>query len=280
MKRILIPTDYSSTAENAVKIALQIAKREDANIYLVHVAPFNFSTVLELNKEQLDNPLDSEVMEIFMNKELLKMNDYLKGLKTYVKIEKIVEIGVPNEVINSKIKELNIDLVVMGTHGASGLREYFIGSNAEKVVRYATCPVLTVKHEISLEETKHIIFGTDLLDVNENVIQPLKQLQDIFRAELTIIRVNTPNTFQKDGVIKVLKDKLFQRYLFNNTTFESYNDFSVEAGLRNAATDKGASIIALATHGRKGLSHLIAGSLAEDLTNHTTKAIWTNHLKI
>jgi nucleotide-binding universal stress UspA family protein len=242
--------------------------------------PFNFSTVLKMNKEQLDNPFDSDVMEILMDRGKLEMTQYLKGFETPIKIERILDIGIPSEVIISKIKELEIDLVVMGTHGSSGLREFFIGSNAEKVVRKAPCPVLTVKHEISLEETRKIIFGTDLLDVTENVIQPLKQLQDIFRAEIIIIRVNTPNTFQRDAVIRVLKEKLFQRYLFNNTTFESYNDFSVEAGLRNAASSKGAGIIALATHGRKGLSHLVAGSLAEDLTNHTTKAIWTNHLKI
>jgi nucleotide-binding universal stress UspA family protein len=278
MKKILVPTDFSPTAEHAMHLALEIANKENATIYLLHVLGFDFTSAIELDNLFPDSPFEKEALDHFVNDGNNKMVEYLKNLKLQqANIEQVIDIGVPSDIIIEKIKELDIDLVVMGTHGSSGLKEFFIGSNAEKVVRYAQCPVITVKHKTSIKEINKIAFGSDLIEISEKVMEKLKQLQNVFDADIAVVRINTPNNFERDVVIKVLSEKILKRFLFKKVTIHIFNDYTIEQGLLNFADEIGAGMIALATHGRKGLGHIVAGSIAEDITNHATKAVWTNH---
>ncbi len=280
MKNILVPTDFSPTAEHAVQLALEIAKKENINVYLLHVLGFNFDSALELDKLFPESPFGKEALEHFMKGGYDKLTDYIKEPKSnYDNIKKVVEIGVPSDIIIEKIKELDIDLVVMGTHGATGMKEFFLGSNAEKVVRYADCPVITVKHKIQISEVKKIVFGSDLLELSDRVIEKLKELQSLFQAEVNIVRVNTPNNFERDIVLEPLKQNLLSKINLDNLTIQTYNDQTIENGLRHYAQQNEAQMIAIATHGRKGFDYFVAGSIAEDITNHTTKMVWTYHFQ-
>ena len=145
MKRILIPTDFSDHAEYALKVAAQIAKKNNGEIFLLHM--------LEL-PHQAGDSLSSghnipELM-FFKNKaietlEELMDADYLKGIE----VSEIVTFEKTFEGIINITKKNDIDLVVMGSHGASGFQELFIGSNTEKVVRFSDIPVLVVKKEMN-----------------------------------------------------------------------------------------------------------------------------------
>ena len=129
-----------------------------------------------------------------------------------------------------------------------------------------------------MEDIKKIVFGSDLINVSDHVITKLKELQKLFNAHLTIVRVNTPDNFERDEVIKQIEDRIALRLDPNKVTIRNYNDISPEKGLRHYADEHNVDMIALGTHGRKGLRHFIAGSIAEDLMNHTSKAVWTSHL--
>lgn len=186
--------------------------------------------------------------------------------------------GGPAAMIAGYIKEKQIQLVVMGTKGASGLKELLIGSTAEKVVRSATCPVITVRVEVSPRAIRNIVVPNSLEPDQELLVTKLKQLQDMLKATLHIVWINTPANFTPDNITTVRLKDFARRYMLTNYTLNVYNDIEEKTGVINFAKYKEADMIAMGTHGRKGISHLLTGSIAEDVVNHVQIPIWTTHL--
>ncbi|MFQ5863317.1 MAG: universal stress protein [Candidatus Brocadiales bacterium] len=141
IKKVLCPVDYSVCSQDAFKYAAHIARIESAKMYLVHVVDirsFGHESTLDLD---VPKPGEDAIKRI--KEELVKKAaDEVEG----VDIEPIVIVGVPVKDILSVAKEKEVDLIVMGTHGRTGLSHVIVGSVAENVVRKAPCPVLTVRH--------------------------------------------------------------------------------------------------------------------------------------
>lgn len=199
----------------------------------------------------------------------------LEGLQ----IETKVKVGSPYESISQAISDDKADLLIMGTKGASGLEEIFIGSNTEKVVRHAKCPVITVKNKISLEAIRSIIFATDLGENQHRLISKLKEIQKILNAELHLLKVNTPSHFYTNRQLEEEFDKFIEVHELENFTTNVYNEATEEDGILYFAEEVGACMIAIGTHGRTGLLHLLSGSIAEDLVNHADIPVWTLSMK-
>ncbi|MBT7242752.1 MAG: universal stress protein, partial [Flavobacteriaceae bacterium] len=128
MKRILVPTDFSKQAENALKVAAQMAKKNGSEIYVLN------SIELPSNSESTGAMPESLFFIKLAEKhfeELLK-KPYLEDLLIH---EAIIGHGEIYNDVSEVVKEKNIDLIIMGSHGINGFMEMFIGSNTEKVVR-------------------------------------------------------------------------------------------------------------------------------------------------
>jgi hypothetical protein len=177
--------------------------------------------------------------------------------------------------IRQQIDLQKYDLVVMGTHGATGLKEYFVGSNTEKIVRFSTVPVFSIRKSIVVEKVKNMVFATTL-DLNQNdLIKKVTQLQEFFSAMLHILVVNTPNNFRRDKELREALENYALHYKLSNYTLNMRNDAFEMDGILSFALETKSDIIAMATHGHRGLFHLLAGSIAEDVVNHGTCPIWT-----
>ena len=183
--------------------------------------------------------------------------------------------GNPFTNISDEITHNNTDLVIMGTRGSGSLDEVILGSNAERVVRHANCPVICVKSETNYSEIKNIAFATGLLEDNPLLIQKVKQIQELFKAKLHIVSVNTPNHFRRDKITHKKMNDLVTKYMLKDFTTNIYNDFTEEEGIIYFAEELSADMIAIGTHGRTGLAHLLGGSIAEDIVNHSKRPIWT-----
>ena len=143
MKKILVPCDFSKPAINAFKFALDIAERSGGTVILVHVIelPVMHDTVLMpvlSFEEQLLKELKEKAVAQF--KKIIEKNK-----RERVKIFFHVEFGPISRRLLEMIVAQSADVVIMGSHGASGLREYFIGSIAEKIIRKSLCPYLLLK---------------------------------------------------------------------------------------------------------------------------------------
>lgn len=277
MQTILVPTDFSEEATNALDVAYDLAKKNNASLRLLHIieAPGagHFNTMGDVTTV---DPMDN----IYMVQMLNTMKKKLEKLATSAKYQGVgmnyeVAIGNPFNSIAREIADHNVDLVVMGSKGSSGIEETLIGSNTEKVVRRSKCPVLTVKNKIDITGTKDIVFASDFRDRQENVIYALKKFQKVFDARLHLVKINTPNNFASDREILPLMKEFAQKHQLENASFHIYNDSVEEDGIIYFADSVEADVIALATHGRSGLMHLLSGSIAEDIVNHAKRPVWT-----
>lgn len=288
MKKILVPTDFSEQAGYALDFAYQIALKSTAEIILVNVIDYpGLSSVWSGGMNVIggaEPPLDN-LDESFINNLLDRSKDEMKSMVKKlnhgnVKISQMVEVGNPYFVIAEKIAQEDINLVIMGTKGATGLEEVLIGSNTERVVRHAKCPVITLKKKRDFTKIHNIAFASNFEGDQAHVVEELFKLQHIFNAKLHLVKINTPNNFESNRtILKGMKD-FVDKYEIKNYSLNIYNDYVEEDGIIYFCEDIGADMIALATHGRTGLMHLLSGSIAEDIVNHAKRPVWTCRLKI
>ncbi|WP_196885575.1 universal stress protein [Aureivirga sp. CE67] len=273
MKRILVPVDFSEQATNAAKVAAKIAKKTGSEIYLLHmfelpsdvIDPTNFTT-------GETGPLKVMFMKKIHEKfEQFKKSDFFEGIN----VVESVQFHKTFEGIIDASKEHEIDLVIMGSQGASGLEEFFIGSNTEKVVRNSDVPVLVIKDHNEDFEIKNIVFASDFTKENKKTFDKLLDFVSIFDSKIHLLKVNTPYNFETTRESNYTMDAFIKEYDLKNYSINIYNDNSIERGILNFTNEVDADVIALNTHGRSGLSHLFNGSITEDLTNHSIKPVIT-----
>jgi len=270
MKRILVPTDFSPQAENALKVAVQIAQKNDSEIYLLH----SLEMPLHLGTSGGSGSLPESLYFIKLaenNFEELLEKEYLQG----VKIKEAIGHAEIYEDIAEAASKHNIDLVIMGSHGASGFKEMFIGSNTEKVVRTSKPPVLVIKNNHPEFQIDNFVFATDFTSENKDSFKKAKRFAEVIGAKLHLLLVNTPNDFKSTSESKLLMSNFVKDVDIEDYSLNVYNDTSVEKGILNYANDIGAQLIGMSTHGRKGLSHFFNGSISEDLVNHANMPVIT-----
>ncbi|WP_026754047.1 universal stress protein [Sediminibacter sp. Hel_I_10] len=271
MKKILVPTDFSKEAENALKVASKIAKMHQSEIYLLHLLEIPL-TETDAVTATADVPEVMFFMKMAHQRfEDLMSSDYLSGIKVH-------EIVKPDGAFNGIAdisKEHGADLIVMGSHGASGFHEMFVGSNAEKVVRSSDIPVLVIKDEHDDFSVNDIVFASDFNNDNKETYRQATEVATSFGAKLHLLMVNTPNTFSTTKKAHERIHDFIKDYPFENYTISIYNDDSVEKGILNFSADVNADLIGISTHGRQGIAHFFNGSISEDLVNHSRRPVMT-----
>jgi nucleotide-binding universal stress UspA family protein len=278
MKKILVPCDFSEQAIQAFRFALDIARETKGSVHLVHVVELPvihdpvFMPVMSFEEALIKEFRESA------EKQFQKLQSKYAGPAD--KIYTQVLFGGTFRMLTDYIEKEQIDLVVMGTRGASGAREVLVGSNTEKVVRRSPVPVIAVKKYVPASNIKNIVFPNTLHTENqENLIMKVKALQQLFKATLHIVWINTPTNFTPDRITRQRLAAFAKRFMFKDYTINVYNDPYEDAGIINFTHDIGADMIAMGTHGRKGVAHVLAGSIAEDVVNHVDCPIWTYALK-
>ncbi|MTI31198.1 universal stress protein [Xanthovirga aplysinae] len=275
MKKILIPTDFSEEAVYALDFALDLAKKTGVELYLLHVAEYPTST-FSATGEAATNPMDNAYVGQLIERLKKRIKEIINEPRfDQIRISGNVEFGSPYSSISSNIVEQEVDLVIMGSKGVSGLEEILIGSNTEKVVRNAKCPVITIKSPVSASSIKEIAFATSLREEEMQVVNKLKEIQDIFDAHLQVVMINTPNNFMIDRDIRRNMKRFADHHKLKNYSLNIYNDVVEEDGIIYFAEEINADMIAMGTHGRTGLMHLLGGSIAEDVVNHSKRPVWT-----
>ena len=277
MKTILVPTDFSDQATYALDLAYDIAKKSGAAVKVLNVveapAESSFNAMGEASASDGINSVYFVQLVKGVEQRLIDIDNDPKY--SDVKLEGYVEVGSPYESISRTIVDNKVDLVVMGTQGTSGLEEIFVGSNTEKVVRRAECPVLAVKEPVHANAIKNIVLATNLRDDHQELFTELTKLQQLFDATIHIVRINTPSSFENDRYYKTEMEKFAQQHGLTNYTLNVYNDSDEEDGIIYFAEQIQADMIAMGTHGRSGISRLLSGSIAEDVVNHSKRPVWT-----
>ncbi|MCX7546816.1 universal stress protein [Xanthomarina sp. F1114] len=271
MKKILVPTDFSKEAENALKVAAQLAKRYEGEIYLIHLLELPLSQIDALS-QQSELPEAMFFMKL-ANKKFKDVlsRDYLQGIT----VHDTVDFNQTFSGISKIAKENGIDLIVMGSHGASGFKEMFIGSNTEKVVRTADVPVLVIKNEHRHFALDDIVFASDFKKDNKETYKQASELAEAFHAKLHLLMVNTASNFTTTTKANARILDFIKDYDYKNYTINIFNDENVEQGILNFSHIINADLIGISTHGRQGIAHFLNGSISEDLVNHSKRPVIT-----
>jgi nucleotide-binding universal stress UspA family protein len=272
MKKILVPTDFSEHAEYALRAAAQIAKKVNAEIFLLHMLELP-SQMSDMATQGAEGPeIIFAIKKVREQFELAKEKPYLEGIL----VTEAVQFAKAFEGIIESSKKNAIDLIVMGSHGVSGFEEMFVGSNTEKVVRTSEIPVLVVKSDVQIASLKKLVFASDFSSEIEDAFPKALNFADMLGVELHMLMVNTPNNFKTTAASEALMADFASRYgLVNQVSLHTYNDENLEAGILNFTDKINADLIGICTHGRTGLSHFFNGSLSEDVVNHSKKAVVT-----
>jgi nucleotide-binding universal stress UspA family protein len=192
-----------------------------------------------------------------------------------VKVKTELRIGNAFHGIHNIIVNHHVDLVVMGTSGKSKFEEVLVGSNTEKVVRYSKCSVLTVHEKPNDINFKNIVYATSLSDREKLFARVVMKAQEMYGSTIHLVRINTPSIFQPDHVVKKAMGVFASNLRLKNYTINTFGDYNEEQGIINFAASVKADMIAMATHGRTGIGHILAGSIAEDVVNHASKPVLT-----
>jgi nucleotide-binding universal stress UspA family protein len=278
IKNILIPTDFSDTGSLAVKHAAFMAQLCKAELYLLHVIEISDTIYNIYNPAILIN--DFADVEKLASKQLNALADSLK--KEYgISVKTIYKIENTAYGIVSAVNENNIDLVVMGTHGATGANEFLVGSNAHKTVTLCPCPVITVQANAKKLGFTNIILPIDDALHSRQKVDYTIALAKMYAAKVYVLGFieqgddTDPEKFQvkiasvERAIIKAglsYETKLSKGENFAETTLDYANQ--IEADL----------IVVLTEHESR-LKSLFLGAFAKKIVNHSKVPVMSIRLE-
>lgn len=286
MKTILVPTDFSDTANNALKVAVGLSKKHGSKLILLHMLeigkhllPDNMILTNDVQPNNLTHSNDLPEAIFYMKLAQRRFEDVreLPFMKD-VEYQEAVQNHIDFKGVIDTANKYEADLIIMGSHGTSGIEEIFVGSNTEKIVRYSNIPVLVIKEENNDFQMDHVVFASDFTD---EAVEPFNRASKLFNTlgtKIKLVYVNTPGDYfmsssEMRTKVKSFLNKTEQSDVVEGVSFVS--DYTVEKGVLNFANDNNVDAIAVATHGRTGISHFISGSISEDIANHATKPVIT-----
>lgn len=266
VKRILIPTDFSETSLLAVEHAAFMARLFKADLYLFHALDASETVYTIYNPAIIDE--EFKVAEK-VAKKLLK--DLAQRLKTKygIPIRTVFTTGHAYAEIVEAVREYGIDVVVMGTHGAKGFNEYFMGSNSHKTVTVCPCPVITVQsHAKKLGFTKIVLPIDDSTHSRQKVDYAI-ELAKKYASKLYVLGLMNDNTEVPKFKIKMdAVEKLIKKAKLPYAVKLVKDDNTAAASLDHAKKVKADLIVVLTGHESR-LTGMFLGAFAKQIVNHS-----------
>ena len=278
MNTILVPTDFSETANHALEVAAQLAKRHHSKLIVLHMLEIPLHILPNVNLSNDVQPVQStpqsELPQALFYMKLAQKRfaeiaalPFLKGIAYDEAIQNHLDF---RGIIDSAHKH-QADLIVMGSHGTSAFKELFVGSNTEKVVRTSDIPVLVIKNRHENFSVTNFVFAINWEDNSTNAIIEAYKLSKILGAKMTLLHINTPGHYLTTKEVKDEFERLFKDSAITaeDVLTTVYSDRSIANAILNFCEETKADLIGVATHGRRGLSHFLNQSISEDVVNHS-----------
>lgn len=265
MRTLLSPTDFSLCARYATDAAAQLARRLDAQLHLLHC--LNLPTGWDNWKEQ-QRAMHPEMQQKVANAQL-QMQE-LAHVYPDLEVKANICEGPISKAVNNYVTTSATDLVVMGSHGASGKNEYFIGSNTQKVVREVHCPVLVVKEPLEKLNFNKVVFASSFHQKEREAFLKFKDFVKPFVPEIHLVEIHTSSFFDPPYILSRQAMEEFKGLCapFRCET-HVFRNFSVDRGVRAFAEQIGAGLIGISNHNRHPLRRMLSGSNVEALVNHS-----------
>lgn len=272
IRHIIHPTDFSDIANNALKAAAFLAKTYDAQLHIVHMydEPYAYSHHVGTLPALLDTELNDQLQQEFSNKmRELAQQDFMKDVDGNVRLITNRPVWRFYEALEED--DIQADLVVMGTHGNTGLLHGgIIGTNAERTIRYSPIPVLSIPPETSIDKVEEVLYVTDFSDDLSECSKTLVPIIEFFNAHLLVATVATPSEFFTTEYCLTKFKEFEQRHPNLKTHYELINAYSMDQGVKYLADLYDIDIVAMFTEGRSGVMQIFKRS---SVTEHLSANI-------
>jgi len=281
MQNILVPTNFSPQAHHAFELALQLAHRTGGHITLLHVvdAP-KTSGMVTSGGVASNSSFEGVFMVQLLQRTKRRMHELLDEVAQKwpkVPVQDRIATGSVDEAVLEVIREQHIDLLVIGTEEHSPTTHLFTpDSHAERLVRLAPCPVLTVKHPAPEFVLHSIVFASDFSPEADRALSSLLQLTAAFpEATLYLLDVVTSANEAPAALERI--HAFAKRHELKAYQHEVFNAPQVQAGIPNYAARTHADLVVMLTHAHTGLGHLLHHNLAENVAVRAAAPVLTFH---
>lgn len=271
MKKILVPTDFSKEAENAIKAAATLARNNNCELILLHIIDSHNNTFTDSGTPS-NLPEAMYFMKLAHQKfEVVLGKSYLQDITVH---EMIAFQSVPKGIMEAS-KKYDIDLIIMGSQDSKNSKKLFMGTTAKKVVKASEAPVLVVKNEYKNFHINDFVFASEFSENNKDTYKKAVNIAQLFGSKIHLLMVNTSGNFMTTASAKVRIMDFIKDVDFDNYTINIYNDETAEKGILNFAQILNADLIGISTQGKEGISKFFNGSLSGDLVSRSQRPVIT-----
>ncbi|TBN04337.1 universal stress protein [Hyunsoonleella flava] len=282
MKNILLPTDFSENSWNAIRYAINFFELESCNFYLLHISNLS-GTVIN------DAPYitTQEVIEdVFTKPAKLKLRKIVKRISTSLPVNKnhrfysLHDYNFFIESIRKHVDEKKIDVIVMGTKGASGLKKIILGSNTANVITKVKCTTLVIPEEAKLLKLEEIAFPTDFfVSYDIQLLDPLSKIIEKHQSALRILHINKRkvdlSTEEHKG--KELLEDYFSDF---KISFHFLTNKKVEDAIQCFVESRDINMICMVAKNINYFQQILFHSKVEEISYHTEIPFLVLHEKI
>lgn len=269
MKKILLPTDFSANAYNAIEYALQLFKEEECVFYLFHsFVPGSY--IISSIDDGPSNMVIEDIARRNAKERIQEIQSNIELEHAYSKhtFEVIISVSSLISEMKSIVKEHNIDLIVMGTQGATGAKEVFLGTNTMDTIRKVNRTVIVVPERFTYQKPQEVLFTTDLKFSMENKYLPLLRWLGIkHNARLNVLNIYTGRSlepYQED-----VKNKLESYFKDNSYLYHELEYMSVTEAVEYFQIKYKADFLVMINNKHSYFENLLFKPVIKEIVFHT-----------
>lgn len=264
INKILIPTDFSDVAENALNYALNVAEKSGASLHILHVKQV---PIMDATYPADTYQLYAAEMEELEEDNMKKLEASLLG-KTAVKHTFFSTMGFVADEVVSHAEEHGIDLIIMGTTGASGIAELLVGSNAASVIGKAVVPVLVIPPGHSYKNINHILYSTDFNEPEFPAVSRMMYFAELYDARVSVLHVKTESDkyFNSENNFFARNKEQFEKHEVN---IINVAEGDVSENIDKYVDELNIDMLVMAKHNRSFFDRLFHRSLSKKMAYHS-----------
>jgi nucleotide-binding universal stress UspA family protein len=262
MKTILFPTDFSTNATHASLYAAMLARRLNAKIVLLHCYDVPIVSVYQV-------AYDSDFA--FLESEKIAKQSLESFTENFIRDTKIpaenvtqrVESGFLLDCIENIVQSLNIDLIVMGTAGATSTFNQWIGTNTEKIIEMVNCPVWVIPESAPLDYPINIMYAADFKESEIASTNQVLEVAQYLAASCNVVHIHEYYDYKSEQIIQQMITDLEKEFKGNDITFKNLNRQDIINGLESYIKVHKPNVLAMAVHEQSFLSKLFFKSISK-----------------
>lgn len=271
MKSILLPTDFSENSWNAIQYALSFFENSICHFFILHVN--RLGNIASVDTSYITTPETIEDVQTKLAKK--KLRELLKRISKELphnkkhKFYTITDYNFFIESIRNHVQEKNIDMIVIGTKGASGLKKFIVGSNTGDIITKVPCTTLVVPENAKFKSIKEIAFPTDLsILYHIQTLQPISEILETFPSFLRILHIIKK---EKDlNTDQVKYKELLEDYFFNNNySFHFLTNDNIEDAVQCFVQSRDIDIIAMVAKNLNYFQRILFSPTVKEISYHT-----------